>query len=67
MPNMSYCRMRNTLRDFRDCVRALQDGEELSSDEAKAALSLIEEAKEIADMTKDDLNIDSDFDDEEED
>lgn len=39
MANMSYCRFTNTLRDFQDCVRALQlDGlNSLSPDELFAA------------------------------
>ena len=57
MANMSYCRFRNTLEDFRDCVDALQhfeysdeDADEtLSDEEARAAESLMELAFDIVD------------------
>ena len=49
MSNMSYCRFHNTLRDLRDCADALQDGKQLSSEEAQSALDLIAICKEVAD------------------
>ena len=33
MANMSYCRFHNTNIDFEDCLGALEDGDELSTDE----------------------------------
>lgn len=33
MANMSYCRFRNTNMDLVDCLSALEDGAELSTDE----------------------------------
>ena len=33
MANMSYCRFQNTNIDLRDCLEALEDGSELSTDE----------------------------------
>ena len=33
MANMSYCRFHNTNMDLRDCLEALEDGSELSTDE----------------------------------
>ena len=32
MANMSYCRFQNTNIDLRDCLEALEDGSELSTD-----------------------------------
>ena len=50
MSNMGYCRFENTLRDLQDCRDALQEPfEDLSNDEANAALELISLCKEIAD------------------
>ena len=43
MPNMSYCRFRNTRRDLNDCLEALRDNEELSEEEAKACKWMLEE------------------------
>ena len=37
MANMSYCRFRNTRSDLGDCLEALNEKEELSRDEARAA------------------------------
>ena len=54
MANMSYCRFRNTLVDFRDCSEALleqaynpEDTEPLSSEELRSALQLIDEMVEL--------------------
>ena len=46
MSNMSYCRFRNTLEDFRDCIRNIED-HELSDEEAQARYHLIKEVAEI--------------------
>lgn len=46
MSNMGYCRFRNTLTDFRDCLEAIESGEELSPEEQKAAKKLFEAAKD---------------------
>ena len=43
MPNMSYCRFRNTRNDLNDCFEALRDNEELSEEEAKACKWMLEE------------------------
>ena len=40
MSNMSYCRFRNTLEDFRDCIQNIED-HELSEDEAQARYQMI--------------------------
>ena len=48
MGNMSYCRFQNTLGDLRDCKEAMDDGDELSADEAKAKKALIELCADIA-------------------
>lgn len=47
MPNMSYCRFENTLRDLRDCYDNL-DSDTVSQGEAKAREALIELCKQIA-------------------
>lgn len=50
MANMSYCRFRNTLEDFRDCYENLNsDNEELSEEEIKAAESLVHMAFNMID------------------
>lgn len=40
MSNMSYCRFRNTLEDFRDCIENIEDNE-LSEEEAQARYQMI--------------------------
>lgn len=40
MPNMSYCRFRNTLSDLKDCLENMDD-EYLSQEEEKARKRLI--------------------------
>ena len=64
MANMSYCRFENTLSDLRDCKEALDNGEELSSREAKEAKALLDLCREMAEY--DDDYIDSLKEDEEE-
>jgi hypothetical protein len=55
MANMSYCRFRNTLSDYSDCVNALEhymyDGEDdvTSDEELKAARQLLEMSFNILD------------------
>jgi len=47
MGNMSYCRFQNTLQDLRYCVEAMDEPQELSSDETDARLRIIRLAKQI--------------------
>jgi len=51
MPNMTYCRFRNTLTDLRDCEQALSDGglDALDEEERRAAEKLIKLCARIAD------------------
>jgi len=58
MPNMSYCRFENTVRDMRDCINAIEDGEcdSLSSYEIRA----LKEFREMGDEIKS-LDIDIDL------
>tara|TARA_R100001480_G_scaffold40593_2_gene53273 strand:- start:1282 stop:1479 length:198 start_codon:yes stop_codon:yes gene_type:complete len=58
MANMSYCRFENTVRDMRDCINAIEDGEcdSLSSYEIRA----LKEFKEMGDEIKS-LDIDIDL------
>lgn len=39
--NMSYCRFQNTLIDFRECVKAVEEDAELSDEETSAMLDLV--------------------------
>ena len=57
MANMSYCRFENTVRDMRDCINAIEDGEceSLSSYEIKA----LKEFREMGDqINRLDIDID---------
>lgn len=59
--NMSYCRFRNTLEDFRDCIQTIYDRESVSDEESKAAIQLMKEAVELVlteGLISDDLEID---------
>jgi len=58
MANMSYCRFENTVRDMRDCINAIEDGEcdSLSSYEINA----LKEFKRMGDEIKS-LDIDIDL------
>jgi hypothetical protein len=47
MPNMSYCRFRNTLQDLRACYEHMDD-EGLSSEEKAARKHLVIMCNEIA-------------------
>ena len=55
---MSYCRFENTVRDMRDCINAIEDGEcdSLSSYEINA----LKEFREMGDEIKS-LDIDIDL------
>ena len=53
MANMSYCRFQNTLGDFEDCVDAIDNANELSLDEQRAAFWLIKKARELAEQFED--------------
>lgn len=53
MPNMSYCRFRNTLGDLQDCYDNMADGSELGDpndrqSEAYARKNLISLCKKIS-------------------
>ncbi len=53
MSNMSYCRFENTLRDLKECVWSLEDGEdikELSTREMDAAIQMLETCREYLDL-----------------
>jgi hypothetical protein len=50
MANMSYCRFRNTLGDFEDCLDALDSGKAMSDEEQRAAFWLIKKARELAEQ-----------------
>jgi hypothetical protein len=51
MANMSYCRFRNTLMDFEDCVDFLENGGgNISMEEQRAAFRLIKRAMDLAEM-----------------
>lgn len=50
MENMSYCRFRNTLGDFEDCLDALDSGKAISDEEQRAAFWLIQKARELAEQ-----------------
>ena len=51
MSNMSYCRFENTLRDLRDCIWALEDGElENGGSEIRSAIEMLEACKEYIDL-----------------
>ena len=56
MGNMSYCRFENTSKDLEDCIEALRNYEDecnnLSSYEVEALQDLIEQAKEIVELTE---------------
>jgi hypothetical protein len=51
MANMSYCRFRNTLQDFNDCLDFLQNGgEKLSHEELRAAIDLVRRSEDLVEM-----------------
>ena len=53
MPNMSYCRFRNTLQDLRDCQQNMEESLEDDDDERIARSKLIAVCKEIVDEYSD--------------
>jgi len=49
MPNMSYCRFKNTLGDLYDCVEHMyEDVDDLSDTEAEARVQLIRLCCQVA-------------------
>jgi len=56
MGNMSYCRFENTSKDLEDCIEALRNYEDecnnLSSYEVEALQDLVEQAKEVVELTE---------------
>ena len=56
MGNMSYCRFENTSKDLEDCIEALRNYEDecnnLSRYEVQALQDLVEQAKEIVELTE---------------
>lgn len=50
MSNMSYCRFKNTLEDFADCVENLYELEEASFEEQMAAKKLYKQALEYIEI-----------------
>ena len=56
MGNMSYCRFENTSKDLEDCIDALHNFEEkcnnLSRYEVEALQDLVEQAREIVELTE---------------
>lgn len=61
MPNMSYCRFRNTLQDLRDCYDNMNEIEETKEEasrydsETKAKQRLIQLCKDIAETYADEI------------
>ena len=53
---MSYCRFENTSKDLEDCIEALRNYEDecnnLSSYEVEALQDLVEQAKEVVELTE---------------
>jgi len=52
MSNMSYCRFENTLGDLRDCREAIEEGNDLSKQEAKFAKKMVQECKDFLKSVK---------------
>ena len=52
---MSYCRFENTVRDMRDCINAIEDGEtdELSNYEIRALEEFLDLARDITNLEYD--------------
>lgn len=51
MSNMRYCRFSNTLSDLEDCLKVINDTEDLSESEATARRRLIKLCAEIVEET----------------
>ena len=64
MPNMSYCRFENTVKDMRDCINAIEDGEtdELSNYEIRALEEFLDLARDITNLEYDIEQILEDYD-----
>lgn len=66
MANMTYCRFRNTLGDFEDCIDEIEsrlqfgDDHKLSREEMEAARALIERAARLLNIVADEQNTDMD-------
>lgn len=62
MANMTYCRFRNTLGDFEDCIDEIEsrlqfgDDHKLSREEMEAARALIERAARLLNIVADEQN-----------
>jgi hypothetical protein len=50
MANMSYCRFENTVRDMRDCINAIEDGE--CYDLSDYEITALKDFKEMGDEIK---------------
>ena len=55
MPNMSYCRFENTVKDMNDCLNAIEDREvnDLSDYELRALKEFLELGQVIVDYEDD--------------
>ena len=62
---MSYCRFENTVRDMRDCINAIEDGEtdELSNYEIRALEEFLDLARDITNLEYDIEQILADYED----
>ena len=61
---MSYCRFENTVKDMRDCINAIEDGEtdELSNYEIRALEEFLDLARDITNLEYDIEQILEDYD-----
>ena len=50
MANMAYCRFQNTLNDLRDCLDAMEDGDDLSEEEVRARKGLVKVCQDIVEQ-----------------
>ena len=62
---MSYCRFENTVKDMRDCINAIEDGEtdELSNYEIRALEEFLDLARDITNLEYDIEQILADYED----
>jgi len=62
---MSYCRFENTVKDMRDCINAIEDGEtdELSNYEIRALEEFLDLARDITNLEYDIEQILEDYED----
>jgi hypothetical protein len=49
MPNMSYCRFQNTVKDLEDCFNHMDQEDSMSASERDARKNLIHRCAEIVD------------------